>query len=125
MGEKQKARVEESIHQLIAELLVRRVKDPRVSNVSITRVQASKDYSVAKVMYNIIGGSDDRSAVDEGLRSCTGFLRNQIRSHLRLRIIPELVFIYDASLDKVMEIESLIETIHEEESKRETGDDDA
>lgn len=125
MSEKQRARIEESIHQLIAELLVRRVKDPRVANVSITRVEASKDYSLAKVLYNIIGGSENLSDVEAGLESCSGFIRKQICGHLRLRIIPELVFIYDASLDRAMEIESLIQTIHDGETEREDEDDNA
>jgi ribosome-binding factor A len=125
MGGKQRARIEGLIHQLIAELLVRRVKDPRVANVSITRVEASKDYSLAKVLYNIIGGGGNLSDVEAGLRSCSGFLRKQIRGHLRLRVVPELVFIYDASLDKAMEIESLIQTIHDEETQREDEDDNA
>jgi ribosome-binding factor A len=118
MGEKQRARIDESIHQLIAELLVRRVKDPRVANVSITRVKTSKDYTTAKVLYNVIGSNDDLRDVDAGLRSCSGFIRNQMRSHLRLRVIPELFFIYDASLDTAMEIEELIQGIHDEEAEQ-------
>ncbi len=125
MSEKQKARVEESIHQLIAEILVRRVKDPRVANVSITRVETSKDYSLARVLYNIIGGSGNLSDVEAGLKSCSGFIRKQIRGHLRLRVIPELTFIYDVSLDRAMEIESLIQTIRDEEMEREDEDENA
>lgn len=125
MSEKQRARIEESIHQLIAELIVRRVKDPRVANVSITRVKVSKDYSAAKILYNIIGGSENLTEVEAGLRSCGGFLRGQIRKHMRLRVIPELTFIYDASLDRAMEIESLIRDIHDEEQKRGDEADDS
>lgn len=123
MGEKQKARIEESLHQFIAELLVRRVKDPRVANVSITRVTVSKDFSLAKISYNIIGGGENLPDVEAGLRSCSGFLRKQIRSRMRLRIIPELSFLYDVSLDRAMEIEALLQTIHDEETKREDEDD--
>ena len=59
MSEKSKGRVEEAIRHLIAEALLRRVKDPRVTGVSITRVDVSSDYSFAKIMYNIVGGSDN------------------------------------------------------------------
>ncbi len=121
MSDKHKARIEESIHQLIAELLVRRVKDPRVANVSIIRVDAAKDYTVARVMYNIIGGGD-LAEVDRGLKSCAGFIRGQIKKHLRIRVIPELVFKYDSSLDKAMKLEELFVRIHDEEG-RETGRD--
>lgn len=111
--------MEETIRQLVAELLVRRVKDPRVSNVSITYVDLSRDYSVAKLSYNVVGGSDDLEAVRRGLESCKGFIRSQIKRRIRLRTIPELVFVYDASLDRAMEIEDLIHKIHKERHERE------
>lgn len=124
MNEKHKGRAEETIHQLVAELLVRRVKDPRVANVSITYVNLSKDYSVAKIRYNIVGGSDDLDAVRRGLESCKGFLRSQIGRNIRLRTIPELIFEYDSSLDRAMTIEDLIHKIQDERQEREGGEND-
>ena len=115
MDNKYKGRVEETIHQLVAELIVRRVKDPRVENVSIIRVTVSRDYSIAKLYYNIICGSDDLQDVESGLKSARGYIRNKIKKHLRLRVIPELVFIYDSSLDNAMALEKIIDRIHEEE----------
>ena len=49
MSERNKGRVEETIRQKVAALLMRKVKDPRVTDVSILRVEASRDYSVAKI----------------------------------------------------------------------------
>lgn len=118
MSEKHKARVEDEIMALVAELILRRVKDPRVANVSITRVEAAKDYSTAKIFYNIIGGSSDPAAVQQGLVSCARFLRGQIGRRLRLRVIPELIFRYDVSLDRAMKIDELIDRIHREEAER-------
>ncbi len=115
MAERQKARAEESIRQMIAELLIRRVKDPRVSGVSIIDVKLSKDYSVAKILYNIVGGGGDSDEVRKGLESCRNYIRGQLMNSLRLRVIPELVFIYDVSLDRAMAIEELLQRIHDEE----------
>ncbi|MBN2070657.1 MAG: 30S ribosome-binding factor RbfA [Candidatus Krumholzibacteriota bacterium] len=117
---KHKGRIEETIHQLVADLLVRRVKDPRVENVSIIRVSVSRDYSVAKLYFNIIGGSDDLEQVEVGLKSARGYIRNSIKKKLRLRVIPELIFIYDSSLDKAMALEEIIVKMHEDEP----GDED-
>jgi len=118
MSEKSKARIEEEIMVLVAELLLRRVKDPRVANVSITHVEASRDYSSAKILYNVIGGARDPVAVQKGLASCSGFLRGQIGRRLRLHAIPELIFQFDTSLDRAMKIEELIEQIHHEDEER-------
>lgn len=120
MNEKQKARNEDTIKALIAEILVRRVKDPRLSGVSITGVEASKDYSVAKVLYNVVeGGGREIASVQKGLNSSRRYIRAEIKKHLRLRVIPELVFIYDRSLDRAMKIEELLEQIRREEESRE------
>ncbi|MBN1884054.1 MAG: 30S ribosome-binding factor RbfA [Candidatus Krumholzibacteriota bacterium] len=123
MSEKHRARIEETIHQLIAELLVRRVKDPRVANVSVTAVTVSRDYAVAKIKYNIIGSGDDPADVQRGLESSRGWIRGQIKGHLRLRTIPELVFSYDDSLDRAMRIEGLLQKIDGEDEA--DVDDDA
>ena len=113
MSDKSRGRIVETIRQLVAELLMRRVKDPRVADVSIIRVEVSKDYSVARIFYNLIDGDAAKAAdAAEGLDSCRGYLRAQVKKHVRMRVIPELVFIYDVSLDRAMHIEELIDSIH-------------
>jgi ribosome-binding factor A len=121
MNEKHKLRIEEEIQVLVAELLIRRVKDPRVTHVSITRVEAAKDYSTAKILYNVVGGISDASDVQKGLASCASYLRRQIAKRLHLHVIPELIFVYDTSLDRAMKIEELIQRIHREEEERTDG----
>ena len=124
MSERIKGRIEETIRQTLAELIIRKVKDPRVADVSILRVSVSKDYSVAKVYFNLIGGSEPEriSEAEKGLSSGRGFMRMKIKKHLRLRVIPELVFIYDASLDRAMHLEEIIEGIHSEDRAAADGD---
>jgi ribosome-binding factor A len=122
MSEKHKARIEEEIMTLVAELLLRKVKDPRVANVSITHVEAAKDFSTAKILYNVVGGASDPAAVQQGLVSCSSFIRGQIGKRLRLRVIPELIFRYDISLDRAMKIDELIDKIHREDEEREKGE---
>jgi ribosome-binding factor A len=124
MNGKHKGRVEETLRQLIAELLIRKVKDPRVTGVSIIDVETSKDYALARIRYNVIGGGENLGEVQRGLESCRGFIRSQIKNSLRLRVIPELVFIYDSSLDRAMALEELLRRIHEEQDRSDDGNDD-
>lgn len=122
MNEKQKARIEDEIRLLVSELIIRRVKDPRVANVSVTRVEASRDYSMARIFYNVVGGAEDPAAVQRGLESSRRWMRSQIARRLRLRTVPELVFVYDVSLDRAMKIEELLERIHREDEDRTAGE---
>ncbi|MDD3642741.1 MAG: 30S ribosome-binding factor RbfA [Candidatus Krumholzibacteria bacterium] len=124
MSDRSRGRMVETIRQLIAELLVRRVKDPRVGDVSILRVELSRDCSTAKIFYNLIGGgAADAEAAAAGLASCRGYLRGQVKRAVRLRVIPELIFIYDASLDRAMHIEELIDSIRADEEGRPGNED--
>jgi ribosome-binding factor A len=118
MSERNKGRVEETIRQMVASLLLRKVKDPRVTDVSILRVEASRDYSVAKIYFNLIGGSEPErvAEAEKGLASSRGYMRMHIKKHIRLRVIPELVFIFDSSLDRAMHLEEVIDRIHSDEA---------
>ena len=118
MSERNRGRIEETIRQMLAELLLRKVKDPRVTDVSILRVEASRDYSIAKIYFNLIGGSEPErvAEAEKGLASSRGFMRMHIKKHIRLRVIPVLIFIYDSSLDRAMHLEEIIDKIHSEES---------
>jgi len=122
VSDRQRGRIEEKIRQLVAELLIRKVKDPRVEFVSVTGVEVSRDYSVAKIMYNVVGGESEPGAVRDGLESCRGFLRGRIKKLMRMRTIPELVFEYDTSLDKAFKIERLIQKVHEEKESADEGE---
>ncbi len=111
MSERNKGRIEETIRQMVASLLLRKVKDPRVTDVS-------RDYSVAKIYFNLIGGSDPEKVAEaeKGLLSSRGYMRMHIKKHIRLRVIPELVFIFDSSLDRAMHLEEVIDRIHSDEA---------
>ncbi len=117
MSERNKGRIEETIRQMVAALLMRKVKDPRVANVSILRVEVSRDYSIAKIYFNLIGGSEPEKVAEaeKGLASSRGYMRMHIKKQIRLRVIPELIFIFDSSLDRAMHLEEIIDGLHREE----------
>lgn len=122
MKDKYKARMEEQLARFIAELFLRKLKDPRVANVTVQKVKAADDFSTAKIYYNMIGEDNDIEDVRAGLESSKSFIWNEIKNHFRLRKIPELIFVYDVSLDRAMKIESIIDEIHKEGGEEEDGE---
>ena len=98
-------RINETIKELISELLLSEIKDPRVGFVTITAVRVANDMSVARVHYSVMGDESERAACRKGLVSARSFLRSEIAKGLKLRIAPELRFVYDDSLDKSLRIE--------------------
>ncbi len=83
--------------------IIRTVKDPRVSDsfVSITQVSVTRDLSLARVYYSIIGPEQDAG---KGLDSANGYIRKELAKRLNLRITPKLIFVRDDSTERAMNI---------------------
>lgn len=99
-------RVAEQIRRELADLLQFEVKDPRIGMVTITEVKVSGDMAHAKVYYSAHAETPDLQA---GLDKSAGFLRTQLGRRMLLRTVPQLHFIYDATIDHAMHLSELID----------------
>ena len=100
-------RIAEQIQRELAQLLRLELKDPRVGMVTLTSVEVTRDYSHAKVFYTTFGG--ENNAVQEGLEHASGYLRSQLAHAMKLRIMPQLHFIYDPSIERGANLSRLID----------------
>ena len=100
-------RVAEQIQRELAELLRLQVKDPRVHMITLTGVEVTRDYGHAKVFYTTLQGAS--KAVEQGLEHASGFLRTQLAHVMKLRVTPQLHFVYDASIEHGAHLSQLIE----------------
>lgn len=98
-------RVAEQMRRELADLLQFEVKDPRIGMVTITEVEVTGDMAHAKIFYSAAKASD---AVQKGLEKSAGFLRIQLAKRMLLRTVPQLHFVYDASIDNGMKMTQLI-----------------
>ena len=117
-----KARLNSNLLETLAELLGRRVRDPRVVGVTLTGVEVASDLAVAKVFYSILGGEEERRIAQKGLENVAGFLRGEVGRLLHIRNAPQLRFSYDPSMAEGNRIETLLRKIHDEESSSEDPD---
>ncbi|MFZ1852650.1 MAG: 30S ribosome-binding factor RbfA [Nitrosomonas sp.] len=102
-------RVADQIQRELADLLQREIKDARAKSITITAVEVTRDYSHAKVFYSILGSSEEIFLAQNGLDNAKGFLRSQLSSRMKLRITPELNFVYDESIERGMRLSKLID----------------
>ena len=100
-------RVAEQMQRELAELVRTEVKDPRVRMVTLTGVEVARDYSHAKVFYTTLEG--EHAKVQQGLERASGFLRSQLAHAMKLRITPQLHFVYDASVERGAHLSQLID----------------
>lgn len=85
------------------------IKDPRVGMITLTGVEISIDHHHAKVYFTTLGGPEAVAKAESGLTHASGFLRSQLAKGLQLRIVPELHFIYDESVERGVRLSKLID----------------
>ena len=118
MEYKRSDRVADLLHREIADLVFRRVKDPRLASITITGVKVSDDLKHARVFFCAMGGSkgeDAKKNAAAGLQKAKGFIRMELGRRLSLRYVPELEFNYDVSFEYGDKIEKLLKELHKDE----------
>ncbi|CAK0761366.1 30S ribosome binding factor [Gammaproteobacteria bacterium] len=101
-------RLGDQIQRELAELLEREVKDPQIGMVTITAVKVTRDLAHAKVYITVLGDADAVRVSLQALQRAGGFLRSALAGRLRVRTVPSLHFVYDASVERGIRIGALI-----------------
>ena len=92
-------RVGEQMKQEIMDIVNNKVKDPRVGFLTITDVELTNDLSHAKVYLTVLGSNKEIDNTFKALEKAKGFIKSELGSRMRLRIIPDLTFEYDKSIE--------------------------
>lgn len=100
-------RIAQQIQRELAELVRLEVNDPRVRLVTITGVEVAGDYSHAKIFFTRLDGK--HAEAQQGLDHAAGFLRSRLAHSLKLRVMPQLHFVYDASVERGSRLSQLID----------------
>ena len=108
---KRARRVGDAILREIAQLLLFRVRDPRVKGVTLTGIRLSDDLKHAKVYYSVMGEEDEVKVAQAGLDSAKGFIKREIGMRMELRYVPDIIFVFDPSLRWSSRIDELLEEI--------------
>ncbi len=101
-------RVGDQIQRELAEIIRTEIKDPRLSSlVTIAEVRVSSDLSRARVFFTVLDDNGEQTAA--ALNHAAGFMRSQLGKVMRLRTIPQLLFVYDTTTESGTRLSSLIE----------------
>lgn len=117
-GRKRSSRVAEAIRNELSILLVGKVQDPGLVNVSISRVEVTDDLSLARIFFTVLGDEQAVKAAARALQRAKGFMRSHIAHTLNLRFTPDLQFRYDDIAGKVAELEEIFQEIANERKSR-------
>ena len=108
MASPRQAKKSDRIKQIVAAMLERRVKDPRLGFVTITDVRLTGDGQHASIFYTVMGDERARAETAAALSSATGLIRSEVGKQLGVRHTPSLEFFLDAVPETAREIEDLL-----------------
>ncbi len=116
-------RVAEAIQRELSILLQQKVRDSRISLVTVSKVQVTTDLKRAKVYFLVPNGESSSKAL-KGLERAKGFFRTSIAHALNLRFTPELVFYYDQQNEEIERLDAIFSEIHQEKKARDLDNPD-
>ena len=114
---KRATRVGDQILKFIAELLMHKIRDPRVKSVTLTGINLSNDLKNARIFFSVMGNESDVKQALTGLESARGFIKKQLGSGLGLRYVPDIIFDHDPTLATGNRLEQLFKQLQDEETE--------
>jgi ribosome-binding factor A len=106
-------RLNELILQTVSQASLN-LKDPGIGFITITGAETAPDVSLVKVYYSVLGDPSTREATAEALERAKPHIRHELSQLENLRRTPQLIFIYDESVERADRVNRLLHTIHDE-----------
>lgn len=101
-------RLDEQFKRELGEMLLTKVRDPRVKHVTVMGAKVSKELDVAVIFVSIIGDKTEKAEILKVLDNASGFLRSEMASVIEIRKMPKLVFRLDESFEESMKIDAIL-----------------
>jgi ribosome-binding factor A len=114
MATRRQQRVADRVREELADLLERRTEDPRLRGLTITGVEVTQDLKLAFIYVSSLAGAEGSKEALAGLEHAKRFFRHELAERIDLRIVPELVFRWDASLETGERISRILDELAKE-----------
>ncbi len=101
------------IQHEVSLMISRDMKDRRIGFVTVTGVQMSPDLRHAKIFVSLMGSESEKKESLEALNHATGWVRHELGQRIRMKFLPDIIFLTDTSQDYGEHIDRLIDEIHE------------
>jgi len=111
-------RIAEQIQRELSDIIRVELKDPRVGMITITDVEMTPDNAHAKIFFTVLGQQPRIDEAAAGLQHAAGYLRSQLAQRIKIRVVPQLHFEYDASVERGIRLSQLIDAAVADDKKR-------
>ena len=107
-------RVAEQMKKELGEIILQKLKDPRIGFITVTDVEVTGDLQNATIFISVLGSDAEKDATLKGLNKAKGFIRTEIGKRMRLRVTPEIEFEFDESIAYGNRIQTLLTQVNNE-----------
>ncbi|MDS9470625.1 30S ribosome-binding factor RbfA [Sporosarcina pasteurii] len=107
-------RIAEQMKKELGEIIIQKVKDPRIGFVTVTDVEVTGDLQNAIIFISVLGSDKEKEETLKGLNKAKGFIRTEVGSRIRFRKVPEIDFEFDESIEYGNRIETLLTRVNNE-----------
>ncbi|HSR86867.1 MAG TPA: 30S ribosome-binding factor RbfA [Streptosporangiaceae bacterium] len=117
MNQARARKLGDRIAEIVAEMLERRIKDPRLGFVTVTAARVTGDLREATVFYTVYGSDDEVAGTKAALASATGLIRSEVGKQTGLKHTPSISFTQDTIPDTARTIEDLVAKAREADAR--------
>src|SRR5205085_3156008 len=107
----------EAIREVVSMAILVEIKDPRVCDVTVTRVEMTPDMRGAKVYVSVMGDEKKQTLSLRGLESSAGFLQAKVAKRIDTRYTPRLSFVLDQGVKKSLEVLRILQEVLPKEAE--------
>lgn len=116
--------IQREMAELIRETGVDSGADAPLTLLTITGCEVSRDLAHARIFYSVLN-ANEQNAANEWFEQAGGYLRGELGHRMRLRIVPQLTFVLDTSIEHGMQMDALIDSVREQERQADDDSDTA
>jgi len=117
-------RLEKLALRRASEIVIHELADPRLTFVTITRVELAGDLSHGTIFWSTLGEGGQRSKVEHALRDAAGVVQSEIAKVFRTRRTPHIVFKFDKSIEGASRVSGILDAIKKERVARTGGEEE-
>lgn len=111
MSSRRTQKAAEAIREVVSMAILTELKDPRVSDVTVTFVEVSPDMRQAKIHVSVMGDETKQQLSLRGLQNAAGFLQTKVAKRIDTRYTPRLVFVLDLGVKRSIEISRILKSV--------------
>lgn len=116
-------RLTETMREVLSELLIREVKDPRLVGVVVSAVELSGDLKIARAFFSLIGDQERERQAADGLLQARGFLRREMARRMRMHNPPDLEFLRDKGFERADRVQRILDQLKSNDPPAGRSDD--